>query len=99
MTKTHMTLYEVEAKRADYHQHWLASSTLDAARRAIAHAQECGLILDQVSVSTMVQPEDSSKGGLVYVVHGIRRYAIKHGRIRRVDPSGKPRVRQRHEQS
>ena len=36
--KQSITLYEVENK-GRYHEHWLASSPLDAARRAIAHAQ------------------------------------------------------------
>jgi len=83
MPKKHsITLYEVENK-GQYHEHWLASSALDAAGRAIAHAKECGLKLDRVHVSSMVQPEDSRKGGLVYVVNGTRTYAIKHGRVKR----------------
>ena len=84
MTKTRMKLYEVEAK-GQYHQYWLALSQLDAARRAIDHAQECGRALDQVSISTMVQPDDPGNGGLVYVVNDTRTYAIKRGHIRRAD--------------
>ena len=83
MPKKHsITLYEVENKGL-YHEHWLASSALDAARRAIAHAQECSQKLDRVDVSSMVQPEDSRKGGLVYVVNDTRTYAIEHGRVKR----------------
>ena len=80
-----MVLFETE-REGVYHEHWLASSALDAARRAIAHAKECGLALDRVEVSSMVQPEDSRKGGLVYVVNDTRTYAIRQGRVRRADP-------------
>jgi len=86
MPKKHaITLYEAENK-GRYHQHWLAVSHLDAAQRAISHAQELGLMLDHVDVSSMVPPEDSRKGGLVYVVNDTRTYAIRHGRVRRADP-------------
>ena len=88
MPKKHsITLYEVENK-GRYHEHWLASSPLDAARRAISHAQECGLKLDRVDVSSMVQPEDARKGGLVYVANDTRIYAVDRGRVRRADPPG-----------
>jgi hypothetical protein len=90
MPKKHsITLYEVE-NRGRYHEHWLAASALDAARRAIAHAQECGLELDRVDVSAMVQPEDASQGGMVYVANDTRTYAIGCGRVRRIDPPGEP---------
>ena len=83
MPKKHsITLYEVENK-GRYHEHWLASSPLNAARRAFSHAQECSQKLDRVDVSSMVQPEDSRKGGLVYVVNDTRTYAIEHGRVKR----------------
>ena len=96
MPKKHsITLYEVENK-GRYHEHWLASSWLDAARRAFAHAQECSLQLDHVDVSSMVPPEDSRKGGLVYVVNDTRTYTIERGRVRRAD---QPRARQQCEQS
>jgi len=86
MPKKHsITLYEVESK-GRYHEHWLAISHLDAAQRAISHAQELGLTLDRVDVSLMVPPEDSRKGGLVYVVNDTRTYGIEHGRVRRADP-------------
>jgi hypothetical protein len=99
MPKKHfITLYEVESK-GRYHEHWLASSPLDAVRRAVSHAQECGLKLDCVDVSAMVQPEDSRKGGLVYVVNDSRIYTIKRGRVRRADPPDEPRTRQQCEQS
>ncbi|MCY2928816.1 MAG: hypothetical protein NTV86_04855, partial [Planctomycetota bacterium] len=76
MPRTHsITLYEVENK-GRYHQHWLATSPLDAARRAISHARELGLTLDRVDVSSMVQPEDPRKGGLVYVDNDTRAYTI-----------------------
>lgn len=85
--KHSITLYEVENKGC-CHEHWLAATALDAARRAVAHAQECGLTLDRVDVSTMVPPEDASRGGLVYVANDTRTYAIERGRVRRVDPPG-----------
>lgn len=88
-----MTLYEIECK-GRYHEHWLAVSALDAARRAFSHAQECGLTLDRVDVSSMVQPEDAGKGGLVYVVNDTRTYAILRGRVRRADPFDKFSPRQ-----
>jgi len=88
-----ITLYEVESK-GRYHEHWLASSHLGAARRAFSHAEECGLKLDRIEVSAMVQPEDASKGGLVYVVNDTRTYAIEHGRVRRADPPDEPGARQ-----
>ena len=93
-----IVLFETEREGA-YHEHWFASSALDAARRAIAHAKECGLLLDRVEVASMVQPEDSRKGGLVYVVNDTRTYAIQRGRVRRADPPDEPRARQRCEQS
>jgi hypothetical protein len=90
MPKKHsITLYEVE-NQGRYHEHWLAASALGAARRAVAHAQECGLELDRVDVSAMVQPEDASRGGLVYVANDTRTYAIERGRVRRVDRPGEP---------
>ena len=99
MPKKHsITLYEVENK-GRYHEHWLALSPADAARRATAHAQECGQALDHVDVSSMVQPEDAGKGGLVYVVNDTRTYAIERGRVRRADPPDEPHARQQCEQS
>jgi len=77
-----LALYETEQGSA-YHEHWLASSPLDAARRAVSHAQERGLKLDRLKVSSMVQPEDSRRGGLVYVVNDTRTYAVEGGRVRR----------------
>ena len=74
--------YETVAEGC-YHEHWLASSPLDAARRAVSHAQERGLKLDRLKVSSMVQPEDSRRGGLVYVVNDTRTYAVEGGRVRR----------------
>ena len=98
MPKKHtITLYEVENK-GRYHEHWLAVSHLDAAQRAISHAQELGLTLDRVDVSSMVQPEDSGKGGLVYVVNDTRNYAVVRGRVRRADPLDEPHARQQCEQ-
>ena len=87
-----ITLYEVESK-GRYHEHWLAWSHLDAARRAFSHAQECGQTLDHVDVSAMVEPEDAGEGGLVYVVNDTRTYAIERGRIRRTDPHDEPGAR------
>jgi hypothetical protein len=99
MPKEHsITLYEVESK-GRYHEHWLARSPLDAARRAVLHAQECGLKLDRLDVSAMVQPEHSRRGGLVYVANDTRTYAIGHGRVRRADPPDGPRARQQCERS
>lgn len=83
--KPSITLYEVESTDR-YHEHWLASSPLDAARRALAHAQELGLTLDDVEVSSMVPPEESRKGGLFYVLNDTRTYAVEHGQIRPSDP-------------
>ena len=93
-----MVLYETE-REGSYHEHWLASSALDAAQRAFAHAGECGLKLDRVEVSSMVRPEDSRKGGLVYVVNDTRTYAIDCGRVRRADPPDEPHARQQCEHS
>ena len=99
MPKKHsITLYEVESK-GRYHEHWLAASPVDAARRAISHARELGLKLDRVDVSSMVPPEDQSKGGLVYVLNDTRNYAVVRGRVRRADPPAEPRARQQREQS
>jgi hypothetical protein len=99
MPKEHsITLYEVESK-GRYHEHWLAVSHLDAAQRAISHAQELGLKLDRVDVSSMVHPEDSRKGGLVYVVNDTRTYAIDRGRVRRADSPDEPHARQQCEHS
>jgi hypothetical protein len=75
-------VYEVERK-GHYHQHWLAFSPLDAARRAVSHARECGLTLDRMDVSSMVQPEDARKGGLVYVVNDTTTYIVSQGRLKR----------------
>jgi len=87
-----LTLFEVE-KKGHYHQHWLAGSHREAAQRAVSHAQECGLTLDRVNVSSMVRPEDAGKGGLVYVVNDTRPFAVERGRIRRIDSPGKPHAR------
>ena len=92
-----IVLFETEREGA-YHEHWFASSALDAARRAFAHAGECSLMLDRVEVSSMVQPEDSHKGGLVYVLNDARTYVIERGRVRRADLPDEPRARQRCEQ-
>jgi len=94
--KHFITLYEVESKGC-YHEHWLASSHLDAARRAVSHAQECGQTLDHVDVSAMVEPEDAGEGGLVYVVNDTKTYAIEHGRVRCADPHDEPGARQQRE--
>ena len=80
-----MSLYETELHGV-YHEHWLASSSLDAARRAVSHAHELGLALDHVDVSTMVQPEDPTTGGLVYVVNDTRAFAVQQGRVKRIVP-------------
>jgi hypothetical protein len=99
MPKKHsITLYEVENK-GRYHEHWLASSPLDAARRAFSHAEECGQKLDRVEVSSMVQPEDSRKGGLVYVANDTRTHAIERGRVKRADLPDEPRARQQCDKS
>jgi hypothetical protein len=79
-----LTLYEVESN-GRYHEHWLAFSHLDVVRRAIAHAKETGLTLDRVAVSSMREPEERSKGGLVYVVNDTATYAIERGRVRRIE--------------
>jgi hypothetical protein len=76
------TLYEVESE-GRYHEHWLAFSPLDAARRAVSHARECGLAPDRLDVSSMVQPEDARKGGLVYVANDTRTYFVSQGRVKR----------------
>ena len=91
--KLPITLYEVESK-GRYHEHWLASSHLDAARRAFSHAQECGQTLNRVDVSAMVEPEGAGEGGLVYVVNDTRTYAVERGRVRRADPHDEPGARQ-----
>jgi hypothetical protein len=88
MPKKHsITLYEVE-NQGRYHEHWLAASPLDAARRAVAHAAEIGVPLDAVEVSTMAPPEDTSNGGLVYVANDTRTYAVVRGRVRRISQPG-----------
>ena len=96
--KPHITLYEVEDK-GRYHEHWLAWSHLDAARRAVSHARELGLTLDRVDVSSMVPPEESTKGGLVYVANDTRTYAMVRGRVRRAKPPDEPSARQQCKQS
>ncbi len=85
--KPSITLYEAE-KKGLYHEHWLAFSHLDAARRAISHAQELGLTLDRVDVSSMVPPESEGKGGIVYVLNDTRTFIVEGGRIKRLDRSG-----------
>jgi hypothetical protein len=87
--KHSITLYEVESK-GRYHEHWLASSHLDAARRSFSHAQECGQTLDRMDVSAMVEPEDAGEGGLVYVVNDTRTFGIDRGHVRRADPPDEP---------
>ena len=89
-----MTLYEVE-KKGSYHEHWLAFSPSDAAQRAIVHAKECGLTLDRVDVSSMTEPEERSRGGLVYVKNDTRSYAVVHGRLRRICLSTEGHAKQR----
>ena len=84
--KPSITLYEAENKGC-YHEHWLAFSHFDAVRRAISHAQELGLTLDRVDVSSMVTPEHAGKDGLVYVLNDTRTFVIQHGRVKRIDPS------------
>jgi hypothetical protein len=79
-----MKLFEVECK-GRYHQHWLASSSLDAARRGVSHAQELGVVLGRVDVSSMWSPDDATKGGIVYVANDTRTYAIIGGRMKRID--------------
>jgi hypothetical protein len=81
-----MSLYEAE-REGLYHEHWLALSPLDAAQRAVAHAAELGVTLDRVDVSTMVQPEDASDGGLVYAANDTRTYAAVRGRVTRMSES------------
>ena len=81
--KPSITLYEAERRRL-YHQHWLAFSHLDAARRAISHAQELGVSLDRVDVSSMVPPESEGKGGIVYVLNDTRTFIVRQGRVRRL---------------
>lgn len=66
-------LYEVEGSRV-YHEHWLAVSHLDAARRAFDHAVEKGVNPEYMLVSSMALPDDPSNGGLVYVVNDTRTY-------------------------
>ena len=82
--KPSITLYEAE-KKSCYHEHWLASSHVDAARRAISHAEELGLTLDRVDVSSMVPPEYQGKGGLVYVLNDTRTFIVRHGRVKRIE--------------
>jgi hypothetical protein len=85
MAKKHaITLYETENK-GRYHEHWLAVSYLDAAQRAISHAQELGVTLDRVDVSSMVPPEDQRQSGLVYVLNDTRTFIVQHGHIRRLE--------------
>ena len=78
-------LYEVENK-GHYHEHWLACSHLDAARRAVWHARELGVTLPHVAVSSMVPPEGQAKGGLVYVLNDTRRYSVSGDHVRRMRP-------------
>ncbi len=66
---------------------------MDAAKRAISHAAESGLKLDRVDVSSMIQPENADKGGLVYVVNDTRTFAFERGRIKRIDVPIGPRSR------
>ena len=87
--KRTVTLYEVE-NAGRYHEHWLATSHLDAARRAVAQARERGLKLDRVDVSSMVQPEDAGRGGLVYVANDTRTFAAVDGSVEPVRPSSGP---------
>jgi len=94
----HMTLYEVQ-KNGYYHARWLAASPMDAARRAISHAQECGVKLDCLDVSSMAQPEDPGKGGLAYVVNDARAHVVERGRVRRTDLSDGSGVRQKGRQT
>jgi hypothetical protein len=83
-SRGHTRFYEVEKKGA-YHEHWLAFSHLDAARRALSHAKELGLTPGHLSVSSMVLPENAGKGGLVYVLNDTRSYTVVHGRLRPTD--------------
>ena len=92
--KRTVTLYELESK-GRYHEHWLALSHVDAARRAVAQARERGLKLDRVDVSSMVQPEDAGRGGLVYVANDTRTFAAIDGRVEPVRPSSGPPRRSR----
>lgn len=82
--KPSITQYETKMKGC-YHQHWLAFSHLDAAQRAIAHANELGLAPDRVDVSSMVPPQHEGKGGLVYVLNDTRVFVVQHGRIKRIE--------------
>jgi hypothetical protein len=81
-----MRLFEVECK-GRYHQHWLASSFLDAARRAVSHAPEQDVVLGRLDVSSMWPPDDATKGGIVYVANDTRTYAVIGGRLKRIQPS------------
>jgi len=92
MPKKHsITLYEVE-DNGRYHEHWLATSFLDAAERAMSHARECGLKLDRVKVSSMVPPEDTGKGGLVYVVNDTRVFALIGSQVKEVGQAYAPAI-------
>lgn len=79
--KDSMTLYEVEGD-GRYHEHWLAASFLDAARRGLSHAKELGLAPERISVSSMVPPKDAGRGGLIYVLNDTISYTAVHGRLR-----------------
>jgi len=61
-------------------------SHLDAARRAFLHDDRWGLTLERVEVSSMAPPEDTRRGGVVYVANGTRTYFIEHGRVARAHP-------------
>jgi hypothetical protein len=47
----------------------------------------------------MVQPEDSRKGGLVYVANDTRTYTVDRGRVKRADLPDEPRARQQCDKS
>jgi hypothetical protein len=65
-------------------------SHLDAAQRALAFAKEQNIVVHELSVSTMRQPEDKSRGGLVYVVNDTRLYEVRDGRVVNAGRLAKP---------
>jgi hypothetical protein len=93
--KSPMTLYEVTAAPGGYHEHWLARSPLDVARRAVSHAAECNLALHSVNVASMTPPANRGKGGLVYVMNDTRTYAVVRGSIRRAGLPGRTSARKK----
>lgn len=68
-------LFEVE-QVGDYHEHWLAEDHKAAAQAAVEHAQEIGVVVSELDVSSMQFPEDGGEG-LVYVVNDTRTFLVK----------------------